>query len=70
MKQEAIKDLSIDQLTDQLIVERKNHMEARFQHSSGQLENPSLLRKTKRTIARLKTEIQVRLKAKEGATDA
>lgn len=65
MKNEAVKDLSKGQLVDELIGARKTHMDLRFQQAAGQLENISLIKKTKRTIARLKTEIHTR-KSKEG----
>lgn len=67
MKQEAIKELSVAQLDDQLIIECKNHMDLRFQHAAGQLENVAALRKIKRTIARIKTEMRVRTKKEETA---
>ncbi len=60
MKQEEIKDLSADQLHDQLILARKNQMDLRFQFSAGQLDNNASLRKSRRLVARLKTEIRAR----------
>ena len=70
MKPEALRDMSKDQLVDQLIALRKSHMDMRFQHASGQLQNIALLRQTKRDIARVKTEINRRALAADSARPA
>lgn len=50
-----LKDLSIDQLDDQLVKLKKEQFNLRFQRASGQLENTSQVRKLRRDIARVMT---------------
>ena len=68
MKPEALRDMSADQLADQLIALMKSHMDMRFQRASGQLESSAKLRQARRDIARVKTEINRR--ARSGAPHA
>ena len=49
------KDLSLDQLDDQLMKLKKEQFNLRFQRASGQLENTSRMRLIRRDIARVKT---------------
>ena len=49
------KDLSLDQLDDQLAKLKKEQFNLRFQRASGQLENTSRVRQVRRDIARVKT---------------
>jgi len=60
MKPDAIRDMSADQLQDQLIVLRKAHMDMRFEQASGQLKSSAALRQARRDLARVKTELRVR----------
>ena len=46
------------QLNEELITLLKEHFELRMQHRSSQLADPSKLRKTKRSIAQIKTIIK------------
>lgn len=55
MKNEDLKGKSIDELNKMLLDMRKEQFNLRFQHSGGQLENVSQLRKVRRQIARVKT---------------
>ncbi|MBA2125008.1 50S ribosomal protein L29 [Hyphomicrobium methylovorum] len=49
------KDLSLDQLDDQLMKLKKEQFNLRFQRASGQLENTARIRLIRRDIARVKT---------------
>jgi large subunit ribosomal protein L29 len=55
MKMSEIKDLTADQLSDELLKLKKEQLNLRFQQASGQLENTARMREVRRTIARLKT---------------
>lgn len=55
MNMSEIKDLTADQLADELLKLKKEQLNLRFQQASGQLENSSRIREVRRTIARLKT---------------
>jgi large subunit ribosomal protein L29 len=55
MNMSEIKDLTVDQLADELLKLKKEQLNLRFQQASGQLENASRIREVRRTIARLKT---------------
>ncbi|MGI9407395.1 MAG: 50S ribosomal protein L29 [Hyphomicrobiaceae bacterium] len=55
MKVSEIKDLSADQLDDELAKLKKEQFNLRFQTATGQLENTSRVRQVRRDIARIKT---------------
>ena len=55
MKMSEIKDMTPDQLADEIVKLKKEQLNLRFQQASGQLENASRIRDVRRTIARLKT---------------
>ena len=60
MKNSDIKALSSEELKERLNTERSNMQNLRFAHAISPLENPMNIRETKRTIARLNTEIRSR----------
>jgi large subunit ribosomal protein L29 len=55
MKATDIKQMTIDQIDDEVLKLKKEHFNLRFQRASGQLENTSRVREVRRDIARLKT---------------
>lgn len=55
MKAQELKTKSEDELKKMLLDLRKDQFNARFQKSGGTLENTASIRKTRRTIARVKT---------------
>ena len=55
MKAEAIRDMTLDQLDDQLEKLKKEQFNLRFQAASGQLENTARVRSVRRDIARVMT---------------
>lgn len=55
MKLAEIKDLTLDQLRDELIKLKREQFNLRFQKATGQLSNTSRVREVRRTIARIKT---------------
>jgi large subunit ribosomal protein L29 len=55
MKAKEVRDLTLDQLDDQLLALKKEQFNLRFQRASGQLENTSRVRTVRRDIARIKT---------------
>ena len=55
MKMSEVKDLTADQLSDELLKLKKEQLNLRFQQASGQLEDTARMREVRRTIARLKT---------------
>ena len=57
MKKKEIKKLSKDQLNKNLEKFKKDLFNLRFQKTNGQIKNPSKIRETRKTIARLKTII-------------
>ena len=60
MKQKEIKILSDDELTDKLGSLSTSFYETKSTHAVSPIENPLSIRKMRRTIARLKTEISKR----------
>ena len=55
MKASEFRDMTIDQLDDQLSKLKKEQFNMRFQRASGQLENTARIRQVRRDIARLMT---------------
>lgn len=55
MKAGEIRDMTLDQLDDQLAKLKKEQFNLRFQAASGQLENTARVRQVRRDIARIKT---------------
>jgi large subunit ribosomal protein L29 len=65
MKIEDIRAMSDDQRADAILNLKKERFNLRFQRATGQLENTSRMRETRRDIARIKTvAAQVRAKKK------
>ena len=57
MELNKIREMSELELNAELLKMKKDLFNLRFQHVTGQLENPVKLRETKRDIARIKTII-------------
>ena len=55
MKASEVRDLTPDQLQDQLLKLKKEQFNLRFQSASGQLEKTSRQKQVRRDIARIKT---------------
>jgi large subunit ribosomal protein L29 len=58
MKASEIKELSMDEMLRKLDDLKEELFNLRFQHETGQLENPQKMKQTKRDIARVKTIIR------------
>ncbi len=55
MKVNEIRDLSLDQLDDELVKLKKEQFNLRFQGATGQLENTARVRQVRKDIARVQT---------------
>ncbi len=55
MKIEDIRNLTLDQLEDELIKLKREQFNLRFQKATSQLTNTARVREVRRTIARIKT---------------
>lgn len=55
MKTIEIRELSADQISDELIKYKREQLNLRFQRSSGQLDNTARVKEVRRTIAKIKT---------------
>jgi large subunit ribosomal protein L29 len=55
MKISEIRDLTPDQLRDELIKLKREQFNLRFQRATGQLSNTSRVREVRRSIAKVKT---------------
>ena len=64
MELNKIREMSELELNAELLKMKKDLFNLRFQHVTGQLENPVKLRETKRDIARVKTIIREKELAK------
>ena len=63
MKKQEIKKLSKDEILKNIDKLKKDLFNFRFQRTNGQLTNPSKIRTTKRTIAKLKTKLERKINA-------
>lgn len=57
MNNKEIKELSVEELQEKLAEYRKQHADLKMAHAVTPLENPLQIRKTRKTVARLATEI-------------
>ncbi len=55
MKMSEIRDMTIDQMVDELLKLKKEALNLRFQQASGQLENSVRIKQVRQAIARIKT---------------
>jgi large subunit ribosomal protein L29 len=60
LKASEIRELTDDELERRLEESRQELFNLRFQHATGALENNASLGKTRKEIARLKTELRAR----------
>lgn len=64
MELKKMREMSEVELNAELIKMKKDLFNLRFQHVTGQLENPVKMRETKKDIARVKTIIREKELAK------
>jgi large subunit ribosomal protein L29 len=55
MKAAEFRDMTLDQLDEQVVKLKKEQFNLRFQKASGQLENTARVRQIRRDIARVQT---------------
>jgi large subunit ribosomal protein L29 len=65
MKIGEVKDLTPDQLRDELIKLKREQFNLRFQKATGQLSNTARVRNVRRSIARIRTVERQKLSAAE-----
>ena len=58
MKVKEIRDMSVGELDQKVASLKEELFNLRFQHATGQLENPMRIREVKKDIARIKTVIR------------
>ena len=60
MKQEVVKEMSTADLIERLEEEQKHLTRLKLNHAVSPLDNPHKITETKKTIARMKTELRKR----------
>jgi large subunit ribosomal protein L29 len=55
MKVKDVREMSVTELDQKLVGLKDELFNLRFQHATGQLENPMRIKEVKKTIARIKT---------------
>ena len=63
MKATEVKQMTDDQLKDELLKLKKEQFNLRFQKASGQIDNTARVRQVRRDIARIKTAQRSRVVA-------
>ncbi len=65
MKASEIRELSVEEMQHKVVDLQQELFNLRFQHASGQLENPQKMKQVKRDIARIKTILKETSKTRE-----
>jgi large subunit ribosomal protein L29 len=60
MKQSVIKEMSTNEIIEKLNEEKNLYVKMKMNHGVSPIENPLKIRLTRRTIARLNTELHAR----------
>ncbi|MFT4678503.1 MAG: large subunit ribosomal protein L29 [Flavobacteriales bacterium] len=60
MKAAELHDLTVSDLMEKLDSERSSYEKLRFQHNISNMENPTVLKESRRNIARILTELNAR----------
>ena len=60
MKTSEIKDLTTEEIKEKIVTEKAALTKMKMNHAVSPLENPMLIRTTRRNIARLMTELRKR----------
>jgi len=60
MKIAEIRDLSTQELKERLEVELKTYEQKKINHSISPLDSPAVIKRSRREIARMKTELRQR----------
>ncbi|MBC8297140.1 MAG: 50S ribosomal protein L29 [Pelagibacterales bacterium] len=61
MKQKEVKELSIDELNEKLLSFQKELSDLKMTHAISPIENPMQIKNLRKTIARINTELTVKL---------
>ena len=67
MKANDVKQMTDDQLKDELLKLKKEQFNLRFQKASGQIDNTARVRQVRRDIARIKTVLNEKKKGSEAS---
>jgi len=67
MKNSEIKQLSVEELTEQIEEQTAGLRKLKFSHAVSPIENPMLIRVKRRLVARMKTELTNRVSAETEA---
>jgi large subunit ribosomal protein L29 len=60
MKKESLRELSVADLNERLETAREQLVKMNLNHAASPLENPNLIRATRKNIARILTELRRR----------
>lgn len=60
MKNSEIRELTTSEISERIEVEREKLIRMKLNHAISPLDNPMLLKESRKTIARLKTELRNR----------
>lgn len=65
MKQDIVKDLTIEEIREKIAQERAMYTKLKMSHAVSPIENPMKIRASRRAIARLETEYRKRISAQQ-----
>jgi large subunit ribosomal protein L29 len=60
MKQSEINEMSLEEIKEKMVDFKKQHADLKMAHSVTPLENPLQIRRARKTLARLATELTKR----------
>ncbi|MFN5324693.1 MAG: 50S ribosomal protein L29 [Bacteroidota bacterium] len=65
MKQDIVKDLTIEEIREKIAQERAMYTKLKLSHAVSPIENPMKIRASRRAIARLETEYRKRISSQQ-----
>lgn len=60
MKQQVIREMTIEEIKERLEEEKKQLIKMKLAHAVSPLDNPHKMKEYKKTVARLLTELRIR----------
>ncbi len=66
MKYSEIRDLTTKEIKEFVIEEQKNYTKLKISHAVSPLDNPQKINKSRKQVAKLKTELKKRELSKDG----
>ncbi|MFT6854338.1 MAG: large subunit ribosomal protein L29 [Cyclobacteriaceae bacterium] len=64
MKNSELRGLTLEELSNKLVVEKESYQKLKFAHSITPIENPMKIKETRKLVARIQTELKAKANSK------